>query len=168
MIEAHFSLVDHHGKSVSEQDFRGSWMLVYFGFTHCKVVCPRSLAKLSSALDALGPGIDRIAPLYITVDPARDTPSVMKDWLEENFPRFTGLTGTEDQIEDAKKAFRVFAQRKADEEDADGYVVPHTAIAYLIDPTGEYRAHFLDSVDGETIAARISDIISREENISNA
>lgn len=167
MIEARFSLVDHHGRPVCEEDFRGRWMLVYFGFTHCKVVCPRSLAKLSSAIEIIGSAADRIAPLYITVDPSRDTPAVMKEWLGEKFPQFTGLTGTESQIAETKKAFRVFAEPKQDDEAPDGYVIPHTAISYLIDPAGKYRAHFLDSLNGETIAARISEILSREETGAN-
>lgn len=163
MIDARFSLLNHDGRAVTEQDFRGRWMLVYFGFTHCRVVCPRSLAKLSAVLDTLGANAAHIAPLYITVDPARDTAAVMKAWLAEYHPNFTGLTGTQGQIDEAKAAFRVFAERKADADDPDGYAVPHTAIAYLIDPISRYRAHFVDTIDHDTIAARITAAIDQQE-----
>ena len=128
---------------------------MYFGFTHCRVVCPRSLAKLSVVLNRLGDAAAAIKPLYITVDPARDTPEVMRGYLERDSPRFTGLTGTDDEIEAAKRSFRVFAARKADAEDPDGYAVPHTAIAYLMGREGEYLAHFTDAVDEDAIVERI-------------
>jgi protein SCO1/2 len=130
-------------------------LLVYFGFTHCKVVCPRSLTKLSGVLASLGDAASKIAALYITVDPARDTPAVMRAYLESNHPRFTGLSGSPEQIDLARKAFRVFAERKRDAEAPDGYVVPHSAIAYLMAPDGSYRDHFVDSLDQQEIAARI-------------
>lgn len=153
---ARFNLVDHHGKPVSEANFLGSYLLVYFGFTHCKVVCPRSLAKLSVVLDSLGDDASKITALYITVDPARDTPAVMRAYLESNHPRFTGLTGSQEQIDLAKKAFRVFAERKRDAAAPDGYVVPHSAIAYLMGPDGSYVDHFVDSLDQKEIATRLS------------
>lgn len=168
MIESHFDLVDYDGQPVTEQHFRGQWLLVYFGFSHCKVICPRSLAKLSAALDALGADAARITALCITIDPARDTPLAMKQWLSSDYPNFIGLTGSSIQIEEAKAAFRVFAERKPDADAPDGYTIPHTAIAYLIDPAGHYRMHFLDSVDGKTITDRIRDIISNEEIASHA
>ncbi|SEC15215.1 protein SCO1/2 [Beijerinckia sp. 28-YEA-48] len=158
MITARFSLVDHNGRAVSEADYRGRYLLVYFGFTHCRVVCPRALGVLSGALDRLDVG-DRLAPLYITVDPARDTPAVMKAYLASNHPRFTGLTGTAEHIDAAKRAFRVFAERKPDAEDPDGYAVPHTAISYLIGPDGTYRSHFLDGTDEAAIATRTGQLM---------
>lgn len=167
MIDARFSLVNQDGNPTTEQIYRGRWMLVYFGFTNCRVVCPRSLAKLSAALDSLGSRSKQLVPLYITVDPARDTPEVMKAWLGERYPRFAGLTGTQDQVAAAKAAFRVFAQRKADADDPDGYAVPHTAITYLIDPQGKYRAHFVDALDQGVIADRIMDILSKEDATSD-
>jgi protein SCO1/2 len=158
---ARFELTDHNGRQVSEADFAGLFKLVYFGFTHCRVVCPRSLSKLSRALDALGTRAEQVQALYITVDPARDTPDRMRAHLTENYPRFTGLTGSQNAIEAAKKAFRVFAERKADPEDPSGYVVPHSAISYLMAPTGQYCTHFLDATDEQEIIAGISDAISK-------
>ena len=156
MIQARFSLVDHHHRPVTEGDFLGRHMLAYFGFTHCRVLCPRALATLSAALGRLGPRADDIAPVYISVDPARDTPEVMRAYLEDRHPRFTGLTGTADQVADAKRAFRVFAERKDDPAEPDGYSVPHTAIAYLIGPDGRYRTHFAADTGENAIAAKLA------------
>ncbi|WP_166365638.1 SCO family protein [Pseudomonas akapageensis] len=160
-VSSHFSLIDHHGQTVADTDYRGSFMLVYFGFTHCRVVCPRALSKLSTVLDQLGDRSRMLTPLYITVDPQRDTPEVMRTYLETNFPRFTGLSGTPQQVDGVKQSFRVFASRKADSNEPDGYTMPHTAIAYLIGPDGEYRAHFADNLEVETIVARLNVILEQ-------
>ena len=158
---ADFSLTDQFGRPVDQSTYRGHYLLVYFGFTHCKVVCPRSLARLSSVLERLGEAADAVTPLYITVDPARDTPEVMRSYLEQSYPRFTGLTGTEAQIDAAKKAFRVFAQRRPDDKDSERYDVPHTAIAYLMSPAGAYLAHFTDAVDEDTVVQRMAAYLRR-------
>lgn len=156
---AHFTLTDHHGKQISDADLTGKFLLVYFGFTHCKMVCPRSLAKLSRVVDALGAKADRLTALYVTVDPERDTPEVMRAYLENSYPRFTGLTGTSEQIEAAKRAFRIFAERRPDPDDPEGYVVPHTAISYLMGPDGHYRGHFTDALEEDALAERIVDAL---------
>jgi protein SCO1 len=156
-IEGTFTLVDHNENPVTEQTYRSRWLMVFFGFTHCQMVCPRALSRLSTVLAKIGDGrADRIQPLYITVDPDRDTPPVMKRFLESNYPRFTGLTGTTEQIERAEDAFNVFARRKADPAAPDGYVVPHTAITYLLDPTGRYRTHWTDARDVDEIVQSLN------------
>lgn len=167
-ISGRFSLVDHHGRAVSQQSYGDRYMLVYFGFTHCRVVCPRALTKLSSMLDTLGERADRIVALYITVDPERDTPAVMKAYLEASHPRFTGLTGTTNQIAAARASFRVFAERKADMHDPDGYAVPHTSIAYLLAPSGQCLAHFTDSLDAERIAHKVSHLLDAKDAANHA
>ncbi|WP_239154990.1 SCO family protein [Amycolatopsis sp. FDAARGOS 1241] len=159
-IDATFSLVDHHGTPVTEQSYRGQWVTVFFGFTHCRVVCPRALGRLSAVLDGLGPLAEKIRPLYITVDPERDTPEVMRAFLEAGHPRFTGLTGTPERIEAAKRSFHVFARRKDDPEDPDGYAVPHTAITYVLSPDGEYATHLTDGLDTETFTERLRAAVS--------
>jgi protein SCO1/2 len=155
MIEARFSLIDDRGAGVTEFSLRGAFALVFFGFTHCRVVCPRALARLSSVLDRLGPLADEIRPLYITVDPDRDSPAVMRKFLAEQAPRFTGLTGSSEQIAAAKAAFRVFAERRSDSDDPDGYIVPHTAITYVLNPAGDCVAHFEDSIPEEDVLRRL-------------
>lgn len=154
--EIAFDLVDHHGTPVGIDTYRGDWLLVQFGFTSCRVVCPRALGKLSAALDQLGPRSSRVRPLYVSVDPERDTPEVMRDFLAASYPRFTGLTGTADQVENAKRAFRVFARRRADPDDPDGYAVPHTAITYLVGPDGCLDRHWPDTADASAIAAGLA------------
>jgi protein SCO1/2 len=155
MIDGTFRLTDHHGTPVTGAAFLGRFMLVFFGFTHCKVVCPRALSKLSAVLDDLGPLADEIAPLYVSVDPERDHPEVMKAFLEASYPRFTGLTGTREQCDAAKKAFRVFAEKKPDPDDPEGYDMPHTAFAYLLGRDGRYVAHFGDHLDEVQLAERL-------------
>lgn len=159
-----FALVDHHGTPVTEQTYRGRWLLVFFGFTHCRVVCPRALQRLSVVLDELRNLADELRPLYITVDPDRDTPAALEEFLRP-YPRYTGLTGSVDAIEQAKREFRIFARRRNDPEDPDGYAVPHTAITYLITPQGDYAAHFPDSLTADEIIARLrSQLVARSEH----
>lgn len=154
-----FDLVDHHGTPVDAGSYRGSWLLVQFGFTSCRVVCPRALTKLTAALDRLGDDGGQVRPLYVTVDPERDTPDVMQAFLTTSYPRFTGLTGTPDQIEAAKAAFRVFARRRADPQDPDGYAVPHTAITYLVDPDGRLARHWPDTADAAAITTGLRELL---------
>ncbi|MCP2252772.1 protein SCO1/2 [Prauserella aidingensis] len=155
-----FSLVDHDGRPVTENTYQGRWQLVFFGFTHCKVVCPRALRRLSSVLDELGETADRLQPLYISVDPERDTPDVLREFLRP-YPRYTGLTGSVDAVEQAKQEFRVFARRKYDPTDPDGYSVPHTAITYLLSPEGKYAAHFLDSITEAEMTVSLRTILAK-------
>lgn len=157
-IGGSFALVDHHGRQVTEQTFRGSYRLIFFGFTHCKVVCPENLTKLSRVLDLLGPLADRLQPLYVSVDPDRDTPEVMKAFLESRFPRFLGLTGDRDQVTAMKSAYKVYAEQEA--ADAEGnYDVPHTAMTFLMDEGGNYVTHFADVISADDIAARLTRIL---------
>ena len=157
LIDGRFDLVDHDGREVSEKTYRGSWMLVYFGFTHCRAVCPRTLSKLSDSLERIGDCSAQIVPLYITVDPERDTPEVVRAFLAERYPRFTGLTGSAEQVNAAKAAYRVFSQRGADSVDADGYAMPHSAMTYVIDPQGDCVDHFPDVADAQEIARRLQE-----------
>lgn len=159
-IRATYSLVDHHGNAVTERTFRGSWQLVQFGFTSCRLVCPRAMTKLGAALDALdAAGADlALVPLYVTVDPERDTPAVMRRFLDASFPRFTGLTGTAAQVEDAKKSFRVFTRRR---DAPDGYDVQHTAVTYLLDPGGRPAHHWPDTADSSDVVNDLTVLAAR-------
>jgi protein SCO1 len=152
-IDGRFQLLDHHGREVTEADFRGQFVLVFFGFTHCRVVCPRNLARIDQVLERLGELASQVQPLYVTVDPARDTPAVMKSFLESSHPGFIGLTGTEEQIAAAKRSFRVYAERN--QQSAADYVVPHSAMTYLLGRDGEYLAHFTDSTDEQQFGAAL-------------
>ncbi|MGX1163677.1 protein SCO1/2 [Arthrobacter sp. SLBN-100] len=155
-----FDLVDHHGKKTSQEDFRGKWLLMFFGFTNCQVVCPRALGKLSQVLEELGPNAEEFVPLYVTVDPDRDTPEVLRDFLASAAPRFTGLTGAPDMIEDLRAAFNVSVKRTEDSSMPDGYTLPHTAFTYVIGPDGSYCTHLVDALEVSTMAQRIRAVLS--------
>jgi protein SCO1/2 len=157
---ASFTLVDHDGRHVTERTYLGRYVLLFFGFTHCEVVCPRALSRLTAVLDRLGTHADRIEPLYVTVDPERDTPDVMKQFLSENYPRFTGLTGTASQIDSVKASFRVFARKVEDPEGTGCYRVPHTAFTYLLGPAGQYLSHFSDAVEQDELVERLLELLS--------
>lgn len=158
MITSEFSLIDHDGNPVTDRSYRGRYLIVYFGFTHCRVVCPRALARLSQAITLLEHQTSDIGGLYITVDPERDTPDVMRRFLEP-WPVFTGLTGSTSRIDAAKRAFRVFAGTHVNED--DGYHVPHSAFTHLLDPVGSHIDHWSDALDVPEIARRLRTAIQR-------
>jgi cytochrome oxidase Cu insertion factor (SCO1/SenC/PrrC family) len=108
LIESEFSLVDHTGKAVTDEDFAGKWQLVFFGFTYCPDVCPTTLNDVSVVLEELGDDAEQVQPLFISVDPERDTPKVMADYVANFDPRIVGLTGSPEQVEAAAQAFRVY------------------------------------------------------------
>lgn len=164
-IEGRFDLVDHFGQPVSECSFGSRYLLVFFGFSHCAVVCPRELAKLGAAMERLGPLAERIQPLYITVDPQRDDPDTMQAYVARYPGGFIGLTGTVEQIGAAKKSFRVFAEPVQDANAPGGYVVPHTAFAYLIAPGGRYATHLPDSLGVDAVVDRLRAHLGRPDAV---
>jgi protein SCO1/2 len=135
-----FHLVDQNDKAVTEKDMKGHPFLVFFGFTHCPDVCPTSLFEISEVLRMLGPDADRAGALFITVDPERDTPAAMKDYLSNFDPHLRGLTGDPADVQAAIKAYRVYA-KKVPLEGGD-YTMDHTAIVYLMDKDGRFVAPF--------------------------
>ena len=154
-VDGRFELVDHFGKPVNERNFGVRHLLVFFGFSHCAVVCPRELAKLGAALERLGPLAERIQALYITVDPQRDDPSTMQAYVARYPGGCVGLTGTPEQVEAAKNAYRVFAKPVQDASAPGGYVVPHTAFAYLMAPGGRYVTHLSEALDVDAVVERL-------------
>lgn len=154
-----FTLVDTTGKPTSDADFRGRWMLVYFGYTFCPDVCPTELQSVSNALDLLGPTAARIAPIFITIDPARDTAPVLADYVKLFDPRIVGLTGTDAQVAAAARAYRVFAAKVESKNNTD-YLMNHSSFVYLMDPAGRFIALFRQGTPpkemADGIAARIA------------
>ena len=159
LIESKFTLTDHTGRRVTEADYAGRWQLVYFGYTYCPDVCPTTLAYMAKVIDLLGDKADRVAPLFITVDPRRDTPAVMAAFVAAFHPRLIGLTGTEAEIAAAADAFRVFYERTPDVSAPDGYLMAHSGYIYLMTPKGRYEAVFLET--GETADDLAADILMR-------
>jgi protein SCO1 len=135
-----FQLVDQNGKPFSDQDMKGKPYLVFFGYTHCPDICPTTLFDMTQLFRKLGPDADRLGGLFITVDPARDTQSVLKDYLASFDPHLRGLTGDQKAIDQALKDYRVYAQ-KVPQHDGD-YSMDHTAIVYLMDKSGNFVAPF--------------------------
>ncbi len=143
-----FTLVDHRGKTVTEQDFLGKPMLVFFGYTFCPDVCPTTLFELSTQLKELGQEADRLNVLFITVDPERDTPDKLALYLSSFDPHITGLSGPEQKIKAAMSAYRAFA-RKVPTADGE-YTMDHTAIVYMMDSMGQF-AGSIDYQESEAI-----------------
>jgi protein SCO1 len=135
-----FTLTDQNGRTVTDQDFKGKPFLVFFGFTHCPDVCPTTLFEISEILRTLGPDADRVHALFITVDPERDTPDVVKDYLSSFDPHLSGLTGDPAAIAAVAKTYRVYFKKVP--LDQGGYTMDHTAIVYLMDKNGRFVSPF--------------------------
>jgi protein SCO1 len=146
-----FKLTDQTGKEVTDQDMKGRPFLVFFGFTHCPDVCPTTLFEVSEILRALGPDADKMRALFITVDPERDTPTVMKDYLSSFDPHLSGLTGDPAAVAAVAKAYRVYFKKVP--LDQGGYTMDHTAIVYLMDKEGRFVSPFSLKRPPEALAA---------------
>jgi protein SCO1/2 len=133
-----FALTDQNGRTRSDRDFRGRWMIVYFGYTHCPDVCPTTLQKLADTMRLLGPKESNFVPVFVTIDPARDTPAVLKAYLAAFGPEFVGLTGTPARIAAVAHAYRVYYAR----HDLPGgaYSMDHADTVYLMSPGGGFAA----------------------------
>lgn len=153
LVGGPFTLTDQNGRRVGDADFRGKLMLVYFGYTFCPDICPTTLLDMTQAMDALGKDAEQVQPIFITVDPARDTQSALKEYLVNFHPRMLGLTGTAEEVQAAAKSYRVYyANASGKERD---YLMDHTSIVYLMDRQGRYLTHFSSNVRGEQMAAAI-------------
>ena len=134
-----FNLIDENGAPVTNDSFNGQWRLMYFGFTWCPDICPTDSAKLAAALkqiEAENPALAaKIQPIFVSVDPARDTPAALKEFTAQFHPRLLGLTGSEAQVADALKTFRIYAQKQPGAT-PDSYLMDHSALFYLFDPDG--------------------------------
>ena len=149
-----FTLVDHTGKPRTDADFRGKLMLVYFGFSFCPDVCPTDLMAIGQAVDKLGPGGDAVQPLFVTVDPDRDTPARLADYVPFFHLRLLGLTGDAAQIRDAARLYRVFYAKVAIEGAAE-YTVDHSGFVYLMDRDGKYLGFFPPGTPSDRMVAVI-------------
>ena len=142
------------GTAITEQNYRGKWLVIYFGYTFCPDVCPTTLMDIASALDALGLRAAAVQGLFITIDPKRDTPSTLTEYLKSFDPRIVGLTGTPAQIALAAKSFHVFYERQ--DTDDSNYVYDHSSFIYLVNPDGKVS----EAIASEGGSKQIADALS--------
>ena len=153
-----FTLVDQTGKTVTDADYRGKIKLVYFGYTYCPDLCPTTLATLAQALDRLTPPErDKIVPLFITVDPERDTPARMADYVAAFSPLLVGLTGSPEQIAAVEKGYRIYAKRS--DLGGGNYGVDHSSLIYVMAADGHYLDHLDPNATADDIVAGLRKIL---------
>lgn len=158
-----FSLSDVDGKRVSSEDFKGRWALLYFGFTKCPDICPEELHKVTEVLHRLDARGQRLQPVFITIDPSRDTPERMKSYFADAglHPSFVALTGTHDEVRKACRAYRVYFSKPTEEEVKRGdYLLDHSIISYLVDPEGEFADYYGKSLSADEMFTRVSKLVS--------
>jgi protein SCO1/2 len=154
-----FTLTRADGATVTESTYRGKWLLVYFGYTYCPDACPTALNAIAEAMEKLGPAAASVQPLFITIDPARDTPTVVGEYVKAFDPRIVGLTGTEGQIAAVAKEYQVYYKRR--ETEGGPYLMDHTSLIYVVDPAGKLVRFFGGSSSGERIAQHLLELMSQ-------
>jgi cytochrome oxidase Cu insertion factor (SCO1/SenC/PrrC family) len=145
-----FTLTDQDGKKRSLSDFRGKYVLIYFGYSFCPDVCPTTLGVVAEALDRLGTDANRIVPVFITIDPERDTPSVLKTYMAAFGPRFVGFTGSPSEIAAVEKSYRVYAKKSPIK--GGGYGVDHSSVLYLMGPDGRLVSFYDELIPPKDLA----------------
>ncbi|MGB8418905.1 SCO family protein [Paraburkholderia sp.] len=158
----HFSLVDHRGKQVTEENFKGNWLIVFFGFTNCPDVCPTSMERIAEAYRILNAESDRLTVLFITVDPSRDSPAVLANYVTAFNERFIGLTGTDAQVTAVTKEFGVYAKKGTPNQNGQ-YSIEHSTSFYLVDPHGRFNRSF----SAETSAAQLATSLKKAMSTEN-
>ena len=156
LVGGPFNLVDHTGRRVTDADFRGRYMLVFFGFISCPDVCPTGLQVTSAALEQIGTKAERITPVFVSVDPERDTPAKLAEYVGSFHPRLVGLTGSIEEIQAVAKAYRVYFKKVSNGPGAEDYTMDHTSIIYLMGPDGAFVSHFTHATPIDTLASRLS------------
>ncbi len=156
-----FELVDPKGNIVTQKDLLGSYTLVYFGYTFCPDVCPTSLQTSAMALDLLpARKSNKVISLFITVDPERDTPEVMGEYVKHFHKSLVGLTGTLEQVKQAAKAYRIYYKKVVEDgKPEDEYLMDHSAFVYLMGPDGKYLTHFPHGISPEDMAEKLKKYI---------
>jgi len=154
-----FELTDHNGESRKSTEFQGRFMLIYFGYSYCPDVCPTALQIMSTALQSLGDRAKAVQPIFITVDPTRDTPAHLKEYVKNFYPGMIGLTGDESLIKAAAKNYRIYyakALQDKSKPDADDYLMDHSSIVFLMDRKGRYATHFSHQTNADVMAKMIA------------
>ena len=161
-----FALIDHTGARRTDTDFRGKLLLIYFGFTYCSDACPIDLQSIAGALDRLGPLAERVQPLFITVEPERDTPDQLASYVAQFHPRLIGLTGDPREVRKVLRAYKVYAAKSAaGPAERDSPDVDHSSLVYLVDTAGKYVGYFPPGTDAdrmvEVIRQQLAVVVQR-------
>ncbi|HEY5238558.1 MAG TPA: SCO family protein [Rhizomicrobium sp.] len=153
LVGGPFALTDQNGRARTDKDFRGRFMLLYFGYSYCPDVCPTTLAEMGDALEQLGGNAKRIVPVFITIDPARDKPAVLKTYLKSFGANFIGLTGSDKAITNVAHEYRVYFQKQA--LAGGGYAMNHSSTIYLMGPDGKFIAYYDESIGPDGLAKEL-------------
>ena len=159
LVGGPFSLVDQDGRRVTEKDFLGKYMLVFFGYTYCPDICPTELQVMSAALDQLGLEADRIQPIFVSIDPARDTPEVLKAYVANFGPRLIGLTGSPEEVAAIAKAYRAYYAKAGNGSTGTDYLMDHSSIIYLMGPDGRFVKHMPYTTDAAKLATELKETL---------
>lgn len=154
-----FELLDHTGKKRTLADFKGKAVVVFFGFMHCPDVCPTTMMEMSNVMKQLGPDADRVQVIFITLDPARDTADILSQYVTAFDPRFLGLLGTQEEIDQTAKEFKVFHEKVPGKEPGS-YTIDHTAGSYVFDPEGRIRLFIRHGQGVESITHDLKILLS--------
>lgn len=154
-----FQLIDHNGNTVSDKTYAGKHLLVFFGFTYCPDICPAALQKVSLVMDKLGSKANNLKPLFISVDPERDTVAQLKLYMSNFDNRIAGLTGSTEQIADAVKFYRAYAKKRVDPSTSGGYTMDHSSFIYLMAPDGNFITHFTHVSPVDKMVERLTEAL---------
>jgi cytochrome oxidase Cu insertion factor (SCO1/SenC/PrrC family) len=157
LVGGPFTMVNHLGQTVTEKDFAGKYMLLFFGFTFCPDVCPTELQVIAAALDALGPKAARITPIFVSIDPERDTPPVLAEYVASFDSRLVGLTGSAAQVAKMAQTFRVFYNKVDNPKRPADYQMDHSSIVYLMGPDGKFLKHFTYTTNAGDLAKALAE-----------
>ncbi len=155
-IGGSFTLTKGNGKVVTDRDFRGHFLLIYFGYTSCPDICPTTLTAIADAIDILGTRAQRVQPLFITVDPAHDTPAIMQAYVRAFSPRIVGLTGTVAEVRAVEQEYRIISTIDDTDSRSGGYTIDHTAVLFLVAPDGRYLVPFAATESGAELAKNLA------------
>jgi cytochrome oxidase Cu insertion factor (SCO1/SenC/PrrC family) len=159
LVGGPFTLTDDTGKRVTDKDYRGRYMLVFFGYTSCPDICPAGLQLISAAIENLGSKADRLTPIFISVDPERDTPQKLAAYVKNFNPRLVGLTGTPEEVAAVAKEYKVYYKKTPNAEQPADYGMDHTSIIYLMDPRGEFVTHFTPTTTVEEMTSKLDKLL---------
>lgn len=160
-IGSDFTLTNQFGEKVNSSQFRGKYMLVFFGFTHCPDICPTALTTITESMKSLGDGASEVTPVFISVDPTRDTPDVIREYLTAFDTRMVGLTGTQEEVDKVADGYKVYHMLEK-QEGQEEYNVAHSGYIYLMDRKGEYLKHFTSDVPEPELTAALKEAFVEE------